>query len=328
MSHQHLTSEERVAIEIYLQLGMSKREIAVSLCRDHSTISREVRRNGSAKGYRAKSAQRRAETRCTQPRHYRRQQLTSLVSYVEKWLRKDWAPEQIAGRIRLDYPNDVQMRISAETIYRWAYAVALHGGSIHRHLRRCRSRRRSQKRYGQGKRFPPDRVGIEARPKVVARRKRFGDWEADLVVGSFGKAALVSCLERKSRYLLAAKVDDKTAASFNAALEEQMQTIPKRLRKTVTVDNGSEMAGFKKLEKATGMKTYFCAPRSPWQRGANENCNGLLRQYFPRGKSFCKITKEAVRRAVDRLNNRPRKCLGYRTPAEIFATAQSGAFAI
>lgn len=328
MSHSHLSLEDRFAIEIYLRLSMSSREIAVSLCRNHSTISRELRRNGSASGYRAQTAQRRADTRRVQPRHYRRQQLAPLVGYVEKKLRKDWAPEQIAGRIRLDHPNDQQMRISAETIYRWTYAVARQGGSIHRHLRRCRSRRRPQKCYGQGKRFLPSRVGIAERPEIVASRSRFGDWEADLVVGSYGKAALVSCIERKSRYLLAAKVDDKTAASFNTALKGQMLSVPAGLRQTLTLDNGSEMARFKELEATTGMSTYFCEPRSPWQRGANENCNGLLRQYFPRGSNFRKIKEEAVKRAVELLNNRPRKCLGYRTPAEVFTAAQGGAFAI
>lgn len=328
MSHTHLSLEDRFAIDIYLRLGMSSREIAISLCRDHTTISRELRRNSSASGYRAQTAQRRADERRIQPRHYRRQQLAPLVGYVEKKLRKDWAPEQIAGRLRLDHPDDQQMRISAETIYRWTYAVARQGGNIYRHLRRGRSRRRPQKCYGQGKRFLAGRVGIAERPEIVASRSRFGDWEADLVAGSFGKAALVSCIERKSRYLLAAKVDDKTAASFNTAFMGQMLSVPARLRQTLTLDNGSEMARFKELEATTGMSTYFCEPRSPWQRGANENCNGLLRQYFPRGSNFRKITEEAVKRAVELLNNRPRKCLGYRTPAEVFTAAQGGAFAI
>lgn len=328
MSHSHLSLEDRCAVEIYLRLGMSSREIAVSLCRNHTTISRELRRNSSGSGYRALTAQRRADARRAQPRHYRRQKLSPLVGYVEMKLRKDWAPEQIAGRIRLDHPDDQQMRISAETIYRWTYTVARQGGSIHRHLRRCRSRRRPQKRYGQGKRFLPGRVGIAERPEIVANRLRFGDWEADLVVGSFGKAALVSCIERKSRYLLAAKIDDKTAASFNAALKGQMLSVPTELRQTLTLDNGSEMARFKELEATTGMSTYFCEPHSPWQRGANENCNGLLRQYFPRGSNFRKITEETVQRAVELLNNRPRKCLGYRTPAEVFTAALGGAFAI
>jgi IS30 family transposase len=328
MSHEHLTSEERFAIDLFRGLGMSCREIATSLGRSHTTISRELQRNSSTSGYRYKTAQKRAEVRRSQPRHYRRQQLETLVTYVDKKLRRDWAPEQIAGRIRLDHPHEERMRISVETIYRWAYTDAFMGGKMHRHLRRGRSKRRPQARYGKGKRVLPGRVGIAKRPEIVASRSRFGDWEADLVVGSFGKAALVSCIERKSRYLLAAKVDDKTAASFNAALTAQMTTIPMELRHTLTLDNGSEMARFKELETATGVSTYFCEPRSPWQRGANENCNGLLRQYFPRGSNFRKITEEAIRKAVKRLNNRPRKCLGYRTPAEVFAAAQSGAFAI
>lgn len=328
MSHQHLTPEERTTIDLFLQLGMSRREIAVCLDRSHTTIARELRRNGSASGYRCQTAQKRAELRRSQPRHYQCQDRQPLVAYVDKKLRSDWAPEQIAGRIRLDHPHDQQMRISAETIYRWIYLAALHDGTLHRHLRRGRSRRRPQTRYGQGKRFRDGRVGITERPEIVASRSRFGDWEGDLVSGSSGKAALLSCVERKSRYLLADKVEDKTAASFNAALAEKMLTIPPKLRQTLTLDNGSEMARFKELESETGMSTYFCTPRSPWQRGANENCNGLLRQYFPRGTSFRRVTKEAIQRAVELLNNRPRKCLGYRTPAEVFAEALSGAFAI
>lgn len=328
MSHVHLTSEERFAIDLFTRFGLSCREIAIWLNRSHTTISRELYRNSSSSGYRFQTAQKRAEARRSQPRHYRCQQRESLVAYVDRKLRSDWAPEQIAGRIRLDHPHDKQMRISAETIYRWTYTAALHGGTIHRHLRRGRSRRRPQTRYGLGRRFLAGRVGIAERPEIVAHRSRFGDWEGDLVSGSSGKAALVSCVERKSRYLLAARVEDKTAASFNVALASQMLSVPPELRQTLTLDNGSEMARFKELETATGVSTYFCDPHSPWQRGANENCNGLLRQYFPRGTSFRKVAGEAIRKAVDLLNNRPRKCLGYRTPAEVFADALSGAFAI
>lgn len=328
MSHQHLTPEERFAIELFLGLGMSSREMAVCLRRSHTTISRELRRNGSASGYRSQTAQKRADSRRSQPRHYRCQQREPVVAYVGEKLRNDWAPEQIAGRIRMDYPHDKWMRVSTETIYRWTYTDAFHGGSSYKHLRRGRDRRRPQMRYSKGKRFFPGRIGIADRPEIVTSRSRFGDWEADLVAGSFAKAALVSCIERKSRYLLAAKVDDKTAASFNTALAAQLAVVPGDLRLTLTLDNGSEMARFKELEAATGVSAYFCEPRSPWQRGANENCNGLLRQYFPRGISFKKVTEAAVAKAVERLNNRPRKCLGYQTPAEVFTAAQSGAFAI
>jgi IS30 family transposase len=321
MSQEHLTREERIAIDLFLRLGLSCREIALCIDRSHTTISRELLRNASAKGYRHQTAQQRAELRRKQPRHYRCQEREKLVAYVDSKLRSDWAPEQIAGRIRLDFPHDSMMRISTETIYRWVYTAASHDGTSHRHLRRVRSRRRPQARYGQGKRIMSGRVDISERPEVVARRSRIGDWEGDLVSGSFGRAALVSCVERKSRYLLLAKVEDKTAASFNAALAGQLQAVPSALRKTLTLDNGSEMARFKELEAATGLSTYFCTPRSPWQRGTNENSNGLLRQYFPRGTSFRKTSKDMISKVVERLNIRPRKCLGYRTPAEVFAAA-------
>lgn len=328
MSYGHLTSEERFAIEQFLHQGMSFRKMAACLGRSHTTVLREVQRNASRCGYRHQTAQRRSDSRRSLPRHYRCQSRPQLVAYVDSKLRNDWAPEQISGRIRLDYPYDPQMRISTETIYRWVYTATREGGNFHRCLRRGRSRRRPHVKYGQGKRFSPGRIGIAERPAVVADRERFGDWEADLVSGSYGKAALVSCIERKSRYLLLAKVDDKKAVTFNAALAQQLLTLPAELRKTLTLDNGSEMAKFKELEAVTGIRTFFCEPRSPWQRGANENCNGLLRQYFPRGSSFRCITEKATHRAAERLNNRPRKCLGYRTPTEIFSQAFSGALAI
>lgn len=328
MSYRHLTSEERFAIEHFLVQGMSFRKIALSLGRSHTTISREWQRNGSKSGYRHQTAQARSASRRSQPRHYRCQSRPALVAYVDEKLRYEWAPEQIAGRICLDHPDDPLMRISTETIYRWIYTTARSEGCFHRYLRRGRNRRRPRTNYGQGKRFMLERTGIAERPEIVAGRGRFGDWEADLVSASFGKAALVSCIERKSRYLLLAKVDDKTAISFKTALTGQLLTIPVEWRKTLTLDNGSEMAKFKELEAATGISTYFCEPHSPWQRGANENCNGLLRQYFPRGTSFRSITEKAIQRAAKRLNTRPRKCLGYRTPTEIFSQALSGALAI
>lgn len=326
MPHKHLSAEERLFIEIFLQ-DMSIREIATSLNRSHSSILRELRRNSSQSGYRACTAQKRAESRRNQPRHYRRQQHTPLVDYVDMKLRKDWSPEQIVNRMCRDYPDDNRMRISVEAVYSWVYTATCSGSTIYRHLRRGRSRRRPQKLYGQGKRYFPGRVCIADRPPEVADRGRFGDWEGDMISGSKGKAALATCLERKSRFVMAARTDDKTAASFNVAIISGMGAIPGELRKTLTVDNGSEMANFKELEEATGLKTYFCDPHSPWQRGANENCNGLLRQYFPRGTNFRSVKDDAVRRAVALLNNRPRKCLDYQTPAEVFASALSGAFA-
>ena len=327
MSHTHLTLEERIVIELFVHMGMTCREIATCLGRSHTTISRELRRNSSKSGYRAQTANRRAQTRRKIPRHYRCLNQPQLIAYVDEKLHNDWSPEQIAGRIRLDYPQDHTMRISTETIYRWIYAAAQVGDTSYRHLRRAHRRRRRQTRYGRGRRIFPGRIDIAQRPQAVADRSRFGDWEADLVCASKGKAALVTCNERKSRFLVLGKVENKTAAAFNEALVPRLCEIPPGLRKTLTLDNGSEMAHFKELESATDMFTYFCRPHSPWQRGSNENSNGLLRQYFPRGISFHKITEKMLRTATERLNNRPRKCLDYQTPAEVFNLALSGALA-
>ncbi len=207
-----------------------------------------------------------------------------------------------------DHPEDTTMRISTETIYRWIYAAALVGDTSYRYLRHARRRCRAQTRYHQGRRVIPGRIDIAQRPEIVARRSRFGDWEADLICASKGKAALVSCNERKSRFLLLGKVENKTAASFNKALVSSLRALPPELRQTLTLDNGAEMARFKELESSTGIRTYFCKPHSQWQRGANENGNGLLRQYFPRGISIHKITEAMVLKVAQQLNNRPRKC--------------------
>lgn len=327
MSHSHLTTEERVCIELFVSQGMSCREMARRLGRSHTTVSRELNRNRSKSGYRAQTADCRARKRRAIPRHYRCMSRSGLVAWVGEKLRGDWSPEQIAARLRLDYPEDASMRVSAETIYRWIYAAAQFGDTSYRHLRRAHRRRKRQSRYGRGRRMFPGRVDISKRPQLVAGRVRFGDWEADLVCASRGKAALLSCNERKSRFLVLARVEDKTAASFNAALLPRLCELPQSLRQTLTLDNGSEMAGFRELEEATGMSTYFCKPHAPWQRGTNENGNGLLRQYFPRGMRFHNITEEMLRAATERLNNRPRKCLGYQTPAEVFNRALNGALA-
>ena len=209
------------------------------------------------------------------------------------------------------------MRISAETICRWIYAAAQFGDTSHCHCAHHRHRRR-QGSHAQSRRFFPGRIDMGEWPQLVADRARFGGWEADLVCASRGKAALLGCNERRSRFLVLTKVENKTAAAFTEALVPRLCEIPSGLRKTLTLDNGSEMARFKELERATGMFTSFCRTHSPWQLGANENGNGLLRQYFPRGSSFHKITEGMLRKAAERLNNRPRKWLHDQTPAEVF----------
>ena len=328
MSYQQLTTKERFFIEILLLMGLSFRAIGHELGRAHTTISREVWRNHRGDLYCSLIAEKKASIRRRIPRHHRRQTHQPLVEYVENKLALDWSPEQIAHRLPQDFPWNERMRISPETIYHWAYIDAQQGGQIYRHLRRHHRRRRIQKRYGAGRRFIKDRVSITERPAVVASRSRYGDWEADLMLGGMGKGALATCLERKSRYLVADIVPDKTADSFNVAIKRSLAVVPSGFRQTLTVDNGKEMAAFKKLEKATGLNIYFADPYAAWQRGGNENCNGLLRQYFPKGCNFRTITREQVQTAVHRLNHRPRKCLSYRTPHEVFNQVMGGALAI
>lgn len=329
MSYTHLTEQERYVIS-HLRSTFSIREIARRLNRHHSTISRELKRAQSRYPYAVywyDWAQPLALERLRKPRHFRRQCNSRLVKYVETRLRKQWSPEEISSRILFDYPNDDNMRVSHETIYRWVYLDATVAGDLYLNLRRGRKKRRRQKRYGKGHRFA-GRKCITQRPQLVDDRQRYGDWEGDTIEGKKSSGYIATVVERKSRYLLANKLESKMAATLTAQGIKSFRSIPRKMRKTLTVDNGSEFAQFKKYEEKTGLDIYFAKPYSPWQRGANENANGLLRQYFPKGSDFKKVTEEDVRKAVERLNNRPRKCLNYRTPHEVFWKSARGALAI
>ena len=329
MSYQHLNENERYVIS-HLQYSFSIREIARRLDRHHTTISREMKRARAEHPqttYYYDWTHPLALERRQQPRHFRRQNNQRLVAYVGSKLKLEWSPEEIANRIRIDYPDDDQMRISHETIYRWIYLDASFDGTLYQSLRRKRKRRRKQRRYGTGRRFRADRIGIEQRPDVVATRQRFGDWEGDTVQGKPGTGCIATMVERKSRYLVAAKLKDKKAATLTEKCVKAFGPIPRVMRQTLTLDNGSEFANFKELEKKARLTVYFADPYAAWQRGANENANGLLRQYFPKGIDFRKTDEDDVAEAVRRLNNRPRKCLGYRTPHEVFWPIARGALA-
>lgn len=329
MSYTHLTRQDRYVIS-HLKNMFSLREIGRRLGRHHTTIKRELDRNGPTGGgaYWYWFSDPTAQQRRHKPRSYRRQDHHPLVGYVESKLRLDWSPEQIAAKLVLDHPHDAAMRVSIETIYRWIYLDVKMGGGLYKHLRRHRKYRRKQRRYGAGRRFIAGRTGIEQRPKVVDARDRFGDWEGDTVVGKRGKSQIVTHVERKSRYLMAAKLEDRKAETFAAKGVELFNSLTPELRKTLTLDNGSECARFDKIEQATGLKVYFAAPYAAWQRGANENTNGLLRQYFPKGTDFKRVKEEKLQDAVNKLNHRPRKCLVFQTPHEVFTNAQGGALAM
>lgn len=321
MSYTHLTEQERVCIFHQEMAGFSHAEMGRRLNRHRATIGRELKRfhrHPSWPYYRQyfpDAADHLARERRARPRGFRWTKHRPLLAYVLRKLRLEWSPEQIAGRIRTDFPGDKKMRISHQSIYQYIKADRQAGGSLWKRLRQGFKLRR--KPYGTGPRRCriPDRVGIEQRPKQAESRKQKGHWEADTMLGSKGR--LATCVERKSRYVLIARLPDGTALEFNAAAIRCFKKIPARWRKTITTDNGSEFVEHKKLATRLGFKTFFANPYSSWERGTNENTNGLIRQYVPKGTDLSTMSYQRVARIAAKLNNRPRKCLGYRTPAEV-----------
>ena len=330
MPYGHLKSEERYVIYHLKLFGLSLREIGRRLGRHHTTIGRELSRNGPRHDgvYIHEIAQRNAEARWRVARHRRRRSHGRLYRYVVRRLQCDWSPEQIAGRLKRDHPDDGRMRVSPETIYLWIYREAATDGALFSHLRRRHRKRRKQRRGGTGRGLIPGRVGIDQRPPVAGQRQRLGDWEGDTVEGAKGRGALASHVERRSRYLLAVKLSDKTAETMAAQTIRAFRRIPRRLRHTLTLDNGKEFARFKRIEDGTGLAVYFADPYAPWQRPTNENTNGLIRQYFPKGCDFKNVSETALASMLARLNHRPRKCLDYLTPYEVLLKNRNGALAI
>lgn len=331
MSYVQLTSEERYVIYHLKLYRLSVREIARRLGRAHTTISRELQRNAPAVSswvYWHQGAHQQALQRRKQARHYRRHAHAPLVRYVECSLQAAWSPDVIVAKLKLDYPHDNRMRISIETVYRWVYQEATAGGQLFHHLCRCHHKRRRQHRYGTGRGLIPGRVSIHVRPEIVASKYRYGDWEGDTVEGAKGTGYITTHVERKSRYLIAGKLMNKSAAVTASVASSAFSRIPKALRHTLTLDNGKEFARFKEIEQKTGLVVYFADPYSAWQRGCNENTNGLLRRYFPKGMDFNQVTKITLAEAVKKLNHRPRKCLNYQTPHEVFQNARRGALAM
>lgn len=319
MSYCHLTENERYLIGHLHADGRSLRQIATAIERAPGTISRELRRNRlpGLGYYDGPDAHQRARRRRKEAHHLCSLDWGRLGSYVATRLRWRWSPQEIAERLVLDYPDDVTMRTSHEAIYQWIYKQRQLGSDIYQRLRQGRPirRKRLKNRGLRGK--IPGRVGIEERPAVVEGRTRFGDWESDTVQGAKGTGNLVTHVERRSRYLVAGLAADGQAQTYNQSTIRLFGSVPRCLRHTMTTDNGKEFTQFKALQEKLGLKVYFANPYSAWERGTNENTNGLLRQFFPKGMSFAKVTPEQVARVVSLLNNRPRKCLGYRTPREV-----------
>jgi IS30 family transposase len=316
MGYKHLNIDERESILKMLSEQKNITHIAELLGRNKGTISRDLSRNRSSTGeYKPHLAQRYYNKRRAESKHpYRLEQNGKLRQYIRKKLKQYWSPEQIAGRLKRDHKID----ISPVTIYSWIKREKSEGGRLYKFLRQ--SNRKRRKRYGsQEKRGQiPDRRLIDQRPKVVNERKRIGDWESDTVVGKGRGSYIASHVERKSRYTVIAKMKDKSTKSMNLAIRCAFRKIPADKLKTMTFDNGKEFAGFKELEKLLGMRSYFANAYHSWERGTNENTNGLLRQFFPKGTDFHQVSHLLLYKVAELLNNRPRKCLNYRTPAEVF----------
>ena len=316
MGYRHLSIDEREVILKMRENSKTLEEIAKKLGRSKSTISRELRRNVSSAGdYKPHLAQKYYLKRREDSKQPYKLQAEQLLNHVLDKLEQEWSPEQISGRLVTDGSD---MSICAGTIYRYIRDDKSDGGVLYRKLRHGLKKKR--KRYGSSDKRGqiPDKRMIDDRPGYVDKRSTFGHWESDSMVGRNHKSYIATHVERKSRYLVAAKLDSKSATDYNKASISKFSKIPIEMIKTMTVDNGKEFAGFKALEKVLKTRVYFAHPYSSYERGTNENTNGLLRQYFPKGTDFNLISQKDIDKVVNKLNNRPRKCLGYRTPTEVF----------
>lgn len=312
-----LNMEERERIAQTWFAGYSRAEVAQALGRHPGTISRELARNSEADGsYLATSAQRKAQQRRRQRPLVRKMDRPQLDEYVRSGLARCWSPDEIAGRSRLNHPRDRSRHISRQTIYTW-----IRGDESREHWEGLlrRGGRRKPKDDARGR--IAGQVRIDGRPAVVDKRKRFGDWEGDTMVGRRHRGVMLTLVERKSGYLIAAKAKDRQARRIRRKIEQRFADLPNRLRRTMTFDNGKEFAEHEALARRTGLAIYFAHPYCSWQRGTNENTNGLLRQFFPKGTDFHAIGPSTLDYAVRLLNNRPRRRLGYRTPQEVLAQA-------
>ncbi len=323
-----LSAKEREHISRGLAAGDSIRTMAGSLHRAPSTVSREIARNGGPSNYRAVDAERNAWRRARRPKSARLVQRSQLQSVVHAKLRLHWSPEQISGWLAREFPDTMDMRVSHETIYRSLY-IQTRGEKkreLASHLRTRRQMRRSQyaRRTDDGRGRIVDAVSIAARPDCVEKRVIPGHREGDLISGS-KHSHIATLVERRSRYVLLVHVRGKDTTSVVDALIREVQRLPDGAMASLTWDRGMEMAQHGRFSAATGVAVYFCDPKSPWQRGTNENTNGLLRQYYPDGTDLSLSTQAAlaavaaVAAVAEQLNTRPRKKLDFRTPAGIFA---------
>ena len=310
--YHHVTQEERCQIYALKSIGMSVREIARTLDRAHSTVIREHKRNSGKRGYRFKQAHRKAALRRQEASRRPTKMTPAFIKLIEERLAYQWSPEQIAGRLKIE-----GFGISHETIYKHVWAEKRSGGLLYKHLRHRAKpyNKRSEKHAGRG--FIANRVDISKRPLVVETKSRIGDWEGDTIVGAQHKGAIVSYVDRHSKYTLLHQVKRRTAALVTEATLKKMTPLPHPVM-TITYDNGKEFSFHEKIAKSLNAQCYFARPYHSWERGLNEHTNGLVRQYLPKSETLDKVADSVIEFIENRLNNRPRKSLQYRTPFEVF----------
>jgi IS30 family transposase len=329
--YNRLSINEREEISLGIAQGLSRRAIARGLSRHPSTISREIIRNTNGSRvlhYRAVTSQALANDRTHTARKIRKLDTCSqLRQEVVTLLKQYWSPEQIAKRLIILYPNDMTMRISHEAIYQYIYVLPR--GELRRELTKCLRRHHTHRRIKRKVRQRPcpiqNYISIEERPAEIANRIIPGHWEGDLLAGHNNISALGALVERTTRMTFLVPLKRKDAMSVRKAFSRQFKIVPDGLKRTLTYDHGQEMAQHKLFTKNTKIQVYFAHPHSPWERGTSENTNSLIRQFFPKGTDFSRISKYNIKKAQDMLNDRPRKTLNFNTPHEVFNKLLSGA---
>ena len=321
MPYHHFTESHRRLIDDLHKAGHSNRAIGRLMGRCHTTIGRELERHSHNGVYDSQTAQPQAEHRQHQPRRPRRLEHPELHQAMIEMLDRGWSPEIISAQLLHQHPDDSSWHLSHESIYQWIYREAETGGTHYQSLWRPRPARLG--RHGR-KPVPsriPDRVDIDQRPPEVAERSRVGDWEGDSVVSPKNRGGIATFVERTTRFLIAGHIADKQANTLAHTAQELFSWVPASLCHTATLDNGTEMAAHARFSQPKKMAVYFAHPHSPWQRGANEQVNGLIRHSFPKGTDFSKVTQAELEAIVLKINQRPRKCLNYRAPYDVFADA-------
>jgi IS30 family transposase len=313
---EHLTSQERDGIAQLHHQGYPQCRIAAELNRSPATISRELRRNATGGSYHAAQAQRRAERRRQERPLVRMMDRPDTSEFVRHGLANCWSPDQIAGRLRRVHPDEPERHLAPQTIYSW---IAAQEREMRDHWRGfLRRRGRRARRKPENLEQVASHAAIANRPVAINERRRLGDLEGDTVLGPPGTGGVVTLVDRRSRYTIITKTKTKNARRVRQRIQLRLDRLAPQQRRSITFDNGTEFARCHLLERRLGLRVYFAQPGRPYQRGTNENTNGLIRQYFPKGTDFRGISHVAVADVENRLNDRPRACLGYSTPREVF----------